>query len=640
MRQYPKTKYKIPKVNVLPVRGWPAGLNTLVNPNQIQDDELAEAVNVAYTQYGVLTKRLGSVLIANVGASVQGFGVYNKINTNGSVTKYFCAVAGGSFYVIDPINKAATLQAGFTFSSANRVVMVQGMNNFYIFDGQNAIVKWDGTTFTQFQQISAPTGLTVTKSGTGTGSTTYYYIVTASNNNGETIGSAEVSLASMPDPLTSTTYAQLSWTAVTGATVYNIYRSKISGDETYLTSTPSVSWNDQGQADAGQSVSIVVPSENTTSGLIFITGDVFKDSLFGVENSNKTKLWFSAGGDKIDSFSPGDGGGWLQYHPEEGEPINGVKTFAGLGKNYLYLFKSHKIGQADFGTSGALLVSDVNLAVGAESDTSLVPFENDLGFMSRYGAYTLRMEPNIVNVLRIAELSIRIHPTYINSISQASINKVCGIYDKANHVMLWSIPNGASANNTSIAFDPVYLGWSEYRGIAATAFSRFVDVNNNEANYGGDANGNIFQLFSGSNDMGTPIYFRASTKSFDMEAPYAYKFIKRFWMIFGNINALNLEVSLVQDGTILLKQFSINSGTGQTGWDVDFWDNQLWDASSGTVVNLNTRLVRKYNDINKNIISLQVIYEDTESLSYFEILGQYIIWQSSNQPPSPTSRIS
>ncbi len=644
MRQYAKNKYKIPKTNVLPVRGWPLGLNSLVNPQQIRPDELAEAVNVAYTQYGVLIKRLGSSLIANLGASIQGMGSFNKINADGSLTKYFCAVAGGKFYVINPVAKTATLQTGFTFSPTNRVIMVPwnfgGNAWLYILDGQNPIVKWDGTNFTQFTALTNPTGLTVTKSGTGTGTTTYYYVITASNAVGETLGTSEVSLASMPSPLTSSTFAQLSWTAVTGAEVYNIYRSITPGNEKLLTSVTAISFNDQGQADAGISILIVPPTENTTSGLIFVTGDIFKSSLFGVEKSNRTKLWFSAGGDKIDSFSPYDGGGWILYHPEEGEGINGIKTFAGKGQNYLYLFKSHKIGQADFGSAGDLTVADVNLAVGAESDLSLIPFENDLGFWSRYGAYTLRMEPNIVNVLRISELSIRIHPTYVNSITQSAVANVCGIYNKANHVLLWSIPNGAQTNNTSIAFDPVYQGWSEYRGIAATVFAQFVDSSSNEASYGGDSSGNIYQLFSGTSDMGNNIYFRASTKSFDMDMPYAYKMLRRIWFIFGNINASNVSVSLIQDGVTLLKQFAVASGTGQTGWDVDLWDNQLWDQSSGTTVSLNTRLVRRYYDINKNIISLQAIFEDLEATSYFEILSMYIVWLSSNQPPPPTERVS
>src|SRR5258708_1326305 len=89
---------KPPKLNVLPMKGWPKGLNQLVNPNQIENDELAEAINVAYSQYGVISKRTGSTLIINLDSTpVQGMGVFNKRNNDGSITKFFCAVCNGKF---------------------------------------------------------------------------------------------------------------------------------------------------------------------------------------------------------------------------------------------------------------------------------------------------------------------------------------------------------------------------------------------------------------------------------------------------------------------------------------------------------------------------------------------------------------
>lgn len=625
---------------MLPVPGWPHGLNTLVNPNRIRNDELAEAINVAYTQYGVLTKRSGTSLIVTLPSAPQGYGVYNKRETDGSYTKYFLAVAAGIPYRIDPIAKTYSSIGGHTFHTTNRVVIRQGMNAVYFFDGNGNSVKWDGTSFTTFTPISAPTVPGVAKTGAGTGSTTYDYIVTASNGAGETVGTSAVSQASMPASLNTSTYLTFSWTAAAGATIYNVYRSTTgAANATYLTSTTAVSFVDQGQADATQSVTILVPNENTTAGPILATATIYHDSIVGVEATDRAKVWFSGGADKIDSFAPGDGGGWYRYHAEEGEGVNGVGVFAGLGRDYLYFFKSHKIGQASFTADGALSVSDVNLAVGADSDASLVPFENDFAFWSRYGGYTLRMEPNLVNVLRISELTARVHPTYVSSVTQSALSKVCGIYDKSNHVLLWSIPNGADDNNTSLAYDPVYLGFSEYRGIAATAFVKFTDAADNEYTYGGDTSGNVFKLFDGTSDMGSAIQFRAATKSFDMDSPWAYKFITRLWLIFGNVNATGIDVTLIQDGVSVLKTFSISSGTGNTGWDSDFWDDQSWDDSSGTIVSINNRSVKKYVDINKDLSSLQVTYENSTTTDSFEILGMFILHQASFKPPPADQRI-
>lgn len=604
----------------------------------IRVDELAEAVNAVFTQYGVVAKRPGTTLVVNLdNLPIQGYGTYNRREIDGTLTRYFCCVAGGNFYVIDPVAKTKTLKTGYTFHATNRVKMVQGGNRLYVFDGQSPQVSWDGTTFTTPTAITAPTGLAVSKVGVATGTKTISYVLTAANGQ-ETNGSTNVTLSNAPNKWDLDTYASLDWNDVTGATSYNIYRGS-PGNETFLTSVTESRFFDQGQADAEQSFLLLVPDENRTAGIIFSTGTIYHDAIVAVEKANRNRIWISAGGDKMDSFSPGDGGTFYDYHTETGEAVNGVEVYAGLGEDYVYIFQDHKVGQLGFASNGAPQVKDVNLAVGAASDASIVLFENDLGFWSRYGGYTLRMEPNLVNVLRIAELTIRVHPTYVNSISQNALSKVCGVYDKANHVIIWSIPSGSDQNNTSLAYDPVYVGFSEYRGIAATAFMKFVDESNQEHTYGGDAQGNVFKLFDGTSDMGAPIHFRIATKLFDMDAPYSFKTFERLFLLFGNIQAQNLKVSLIKDGLEELKSFSVASQQGQTGWGADLWGDILWGDSSGTIVSANNRSVMRFVDINQDLFNLQVVYENKSATDTFEILSLYIQWTASQQPPPSEMRV-
>lgn len=640
MRQYSRRRFKTPKTEILDVRGFPRGLNNLVNPNMIRPDELAEAVNVAYAQYGVLKKRQGTELVVNLDDNrVQGFGaLHRRDEDTGEYTHYFCAVAGGNFYTIDPIAKTKTLHDGFTFHATNRVKLVQGGNELYIFDGDSLLVKWDGEDFSTFTEIDPPDNVALSKEGSGTGTKTISYIVTAVNDVGETHGTDAEELTSAPNQWDLDTYAKLSWDPVDGAASYNIYKGS-PGNETFLTSVTETQFFDQGQADAVQSFLIQVPGENRTGGITFKTGTVYHQAIIGVEKQNPTRLWFSAGGDKIDSFSPGDGGGWYDYHPETGEEINGIEVFAGLGKDYVYIFKDHKIGQFAFGATGAPEVSDVNLAVGASSDTSIVLFENDLAFWSPYGGYTLRSEPNFVNILRISELTVRVHPTYVDSIHRASLSKICGIYDKLNHVILWSIPSGSVENNTTISYDPVYVAFSEYRGIRATAFTKYVDANNNEFSYGGDENGNVFRLFTGTSDMGAPIRFRAATKLFDMDAPYAYKRFRKVFLLFGNIQAQRLNVSLIKDGLEELTEFTVASAQGQTGFGADLWGGVLWGDSSGSIVSANNRSVLRYVDVNQDLFNLQVVYENTSTIDSFEILSLFMEWRASRKRLPPDMRV-
>ncbi len=632
MRKY-TLKLKTPKTLTLPIPGWPKGLNTIVNAQSIDDQELAEAVNVAYTQYGVLSKRAGTSLIVTLPTNpVQGFGTFYYVNSDGSLTRYFLVIAGGVMYSIDPINLAYTTISGFTFHPTNKVTMKQAYNFLYIFDGFNTMVKWDGSAFTQYTALSDPGTLTITKNGSGTGTGSYFYVIAAFNETGETNITNEVSLTTMPTPLTTTTYLTLSWPAVSGAAGYNVYKGNYAGDEFFLTSTQSNSFIDQGQYDSGQSNVLTPPNENTTSGHTFLLAEIYKETIYGVDKDNPYRLWYSGGLQFIDSFAAGNGGGYIDYHAEEGSPITGLKAFAGLGKDYLYIFKDHKIGQGSFGSANEFIVSDVNLSIGASSNLSIIPFENDMGFWSRYGAYTLRMEQAYLNVLRVAELTAKVHDSYVAPIQPSAVGGACGIYDKNNHVIVWSLPLGAVSNNTSLAFDTIYQAFSEYRGIVATAFSTFVDTNNNEFSFGGNTAGQIFRLFNGASDLGSPIYFRAATKVYDMKQFMAYKFLIRIFFLFGNVNASNFICTLIRDGTVEVGQFAITSGQGAAGWGTDFWGEVLWGESSGTPLGVNARSVLRYFDINKNILNIQAIFEDTSASDTFEILSMALAYQQSNTP--------
>src|SRR6185436_18030466 len=87
---------------------------------------------------------------------------------------------------------------------------------------------------------------TTTFTNTGlTNGTTYFYQITAVNGAGESTRSSEVSATPQAPPVapaaptgvTATpgnAQVVLNWTAVTGATSYNIYRSTTSGTETLL----------------------------------------------------------------------------------------------------------------------------------------------------------------------------------------------------------------------------------------------------------------------------------------------------------------------------------------------------------------------------------------------------------------------
>jgi len=110
-----------------------------------------------------------------------------------------------------------------------------------------------------FVSIGYPTGLTVTPTGTA-GTTTYGYRVTAISSDNETIACTEVKATTGNATLTAINYNALSWTAVTGASSYAIYRTTGGTTQGLIGTATTTTFNDTGLAGDGESV----PIEDTT----------------------------------------------------------------------------------------------------------------------------------------------------------------------------------------------------------------------------------------------------------------------------------------------------------------------------------------------------------------------------------------
>ena len=110
-------------------------------------------------------------------------------------------------YLSDGVTNTTT-----TFTSASA--------NFTSSDVGKTIFIFGGGT-----QITAPTAPTVTPTGTDNGVTYTYKITALVPGFGETTASSTTSTVHGPTTLSSTNYITVSWSAVTGATSYNIYRT-------------------------------------------------------------------------------------------------------------------------------------------------------------------------------------------------------------------------------------------------------------------------------------------------------------------------------------------------------------------------------------------------------------------------------
>lgn len=102
-----------------------------------------------------------------------------------------------------------------------------------------------------------PGAPTVTATGS-TGSTSYAYRISALNGLGETLASVETPISNGNAVLSNVNYNAVSWTAVPGASSYNVY-GRTAGAELKLTNVTATSYNDTGAATPNGAL----PSVNT-----------------------------------------------------------------------------------------------------------------------------------------------------------------------------------------------------------------------------------------------------------------------------------------------------------------------------------------------------------------------------------------
>lgn len=493
---------------------WIRGLNVLVSNTQIRPDELSEAQDIQLVEDGkVQCPRDGQAYYgASSGSRVVGLFPFYKSDG----TRELLAMRGTTLSKYTD-STTWTAISGFTYTTGLNANAVQIYDRLYLCNGTDALTYYNGSVLTSFNAISAPAAPTATRTSGSSGSFTFSYKITAVTDVGETTASAAGTNTLNQSSLDTSNYFTVTWSAVTNATGYNVY-GRTDGNwffMAFMDGNGSTTYVDKGQDTPNEA--FTPPDANQTDGPKGKYITAYKDSLFIYgDPANPSRLYYSGGGDKINDFTIGSGGGFIDVSKNDGQIGTGMIVF----KNSLLVFKEDSSYQFSFTSTGLPQIVQVNPSVGCIAPRSIVAVENDVFFASRRGIFTVGNEPGFAfDVLRTNELSARVRSVY-REIDPAYVQNVAAIYtsDGNKNLVIFSYtPSGSTTNMKAIVYDRERLGWYKWSNINANCWTTFRGTDGiNHYLYGDDSSGYVKEILTGSQDFGSSIrgYFRIKSEQF------------------------------------------------------------------------------------------------------------------------------
>lgn len=572
-------KEKSPKIETEQTVGFLGGLNTFQDQTVIRDSELTKAKNIVLSVDGI-EPRYGTVNYGDTGGGdtkiYGGVGFYKSDGT-----RQFLRVSGGK---LKKLASGAFSQVSATAVSNANIELIQARDKVYGFNGTDNLFTYDGSNITTYTAITTPTGLGVSPVGT-TGSEPYSYRVSAINAQGETLACTAVAITNGNENLTTSNYNNITWTAVSGATSYNIWGRKSTGlGETYLDTTVTNSYKDQGQSDP--STTILPPEGNTTAGIkgtfvcfalqrLFVAGDP----------DNPSRLYYGGTGNNIGNFSwTLEGGGATDIFKNDGQSIRGIFPFQGG----VLVFKDNAVYKFSFDDNGRAKLEEITRAFGGISHRSIKAVENDIIFAAkkdgRLAFYSLGNQENFSSaILRTNELSIKI-ATDLENVNLAYVEKSAGFYFR--NIYGCAIPTSSSTVNNRIwVLDTRFGAWVEWEDLTPSFFMEYTDTDGTQNLYYGDeSSGYMVEMFQADrNDNGSAIDVEFSTKSYNQKNFRKFKEYYDPTFQFKGINQIgSISGDIVVDGTVVEKDFTVTELTvGGAGFGAMLFGQALFGTATG-----------------------------------------------------------
>lgn len=438
---------------------WPKGYITAVANSRRDPESFSDLTNMEIVQDAIPRPRPSLVAYGIQPAyPVVGRGKYTKAGIRyelfmfnvGGVGKIYYRRDGGTYTLI-----------GGSYSVTVWSMFVQSNNKVYVFNGVDKLsyINLDTLTTVTYTSLSTPSAPTVAKTGLATATYTYYYKISANNNVGtssaSTAGSIQVSKVRDQWDATSN-YVTVTWTAVTGATSYNVYVSDTSGNEKLVTTiagNASLSFVDDGSLTADPFTQ--ASPGNSTEGpiLSWLYNDAHNSQLFGIDLTNN--LWYSSAG--TGDFSPYDGGGYIPIDEYGDTTLNFVDGFrdgkgspvvtcsargaAGKGKMFHITFDSLTYGDQ------VIVYGNVYEANGQSAPyapRAVIKARDSLHYITGTTFASTGTSQNIVNILT-TNSTAQVIQEDVDNIDLANLHKAVGV--EYQDKLFYALPVNSTENN-------------------------------------------------------------------------------------------------------------------------------------------------------------------------------------------------
>lgn len=606
------------------------GLNLLLRPTELDNEELAVMDNLMLIGKGVPTGRWGTLeyFTANTTGSIRGFATYK--NNAGSTNEILALSDAG--YLVRKNGMSSTVITGQSWPSGSIIRGEQLGGKTYIVSEDVDFTAYDGTNLTVFSQIAAPTGLSATNFSGATGPNSQSYkVVAIGANGGQTTGSANYVLANLPNTLSNTT-VRLFWTRPSAATLsgYEIYRGR-AGDETLLVSIGPESTN---YVDSGAvaTQTIQVPLTNTTGGVKSSSITKYKDRLIVVPANDPNKLMVSGRYPNHTKFSWLDGGGYIYVDPDSGDNITGVAVQPIADRIIVYKDRSSYSVELQLVQIGNYTVLDpqyvpVSTGVGCSSQDTIETVENDTFYFGRDGLYVTGYEPNFLNIIRTNEISAKMRP-YLRLLNDNDYTTATAFYIDKKYILSFPL------RKEMIVYDRErgsWMGpWKLPYGISH--MMKYIDKTGTVKWVLGSNEDNQVYTFdiSTNSDNGTTIIKTLRTKKTYFGDWTLLNILQFFYVLFRNIKGETTVNFLVEDrqgNTSNIKSFTITGSAvaGSTGWGMDMWGSVKWGQTNTFSAVTGGEEIKRWGTLFKQAALLQVEVTATSADSNFELLELKVV---------------